>query len=59
MAGGRGAADTEKKRIPRHRVPKRSRLSWLPHTLTFELVDEGGHSLFLVFGTGSLDGVER
>ena len=29
------------------------------HTLTFEMVDEGGHSLFLVFGTGSLDGVEK
>ena len=27
--------------------------------LTFELIDEGGHSLFLVFGTNSADGVEK
>jgi len=31
----------------------------LPYTLTFELVDEGGHTLFLIFGTSSLDGVRK
>lgn len=31
----------------------------LPMTLTFELLDEGGHSLFLVFGTKGERGLER
>ena len=29
------------------------------HTLTFEMVDEGGHSLFLIFGTSNERGVEK
>jgi three-Cys-motif partner protein len=29
------------------------------HCLTFELVDEGGHPLFLVYGTTSLQGVRK
>jgi hypothetical protein len=29
------------------------------YTLTFEMVDEGGNGLFLVFGTDSLLGVEK
>ncbi len=39
----------------------RSRLAsvGLTHTLTFEMLDEGGHSLFLVFGTASKHGVEK
>jgi three-Cys-motif partner protein len=31
----------------------------LVHTLTFEMVDEGGHTLFLIFGTSRIDGVEK
>jgi three-Cys-motif partner protein len=30
-----------------------------PHTLTFEMVDEGGHELLLVFGTTSSLGVDK
>lgn len=30
-----------------------------PYTLTFELIDEGGHALFLVFGTSSIEGVTK
>lgn len=30
-----------------------------PYTLTFELIDEGGHELLLVFGTASELGVEK
>ena len=31
----------------------------LKHTLTFEMIDEGGHTLFLIFGTSRLEGVEK
>ncbi|MFN3256271.1 MAG: three-Cys-motif partner protein TcmP [Ilumatobacter sp.] len=31
----------------------------LEHTLTFEMIDEGGHTLFLIFGTSNLAGVEK
>lgn len=31
----------------------------LAHTLTFEMIDEGGHTLFLIFGTSNLAGVEE
>ena len=31
----------------------------LKHTLTFEMIDEGGHTLFLIFGTARIEGVEK
>ena len=48
-----------KKHFLVERYRGRLRDAGFPFALTFEMVDEGGHALFLVFGTGSRLGVEK
>jgi len=48
-----------KKRFLVERYRTRLRDAGFPFALTFEMVDEGGHALFLVFGTGNRLGVEK
>ncbi len=49
----------EKKRFLAERYLSRLHDAGFNYTLTFEMVDEGGNGLFLVFGTDSLLGVEK
>jgi three-Cys-motif partner protein len=48
-----------KKRFLVDRYLGRLRDAGFAYTLTFEMVDEGGHELLLVFGTGNSLGVEK
>jgi len=48
-----------KKRFLVDRYLGRLRHAGFAYTLTFEMVDEGGHALLLVFGTGNCLGVEK
>jgi three-Cys-motif partner protein len=48
-----------KKHFLVERYRNRLRDAGFPYALTFEMIDEGGHALFLVFGTGNPLGVEK
>jgi hypothetical protein len=49
----------EKKRFLTERYLGRLHDAGFRHTLTFEMIDEGGNGLFLIFGTDNLLGVEK
>jgi three-Cys-motif partner protein len=53
------ATPSEKKRFLVDEYRRRLTQAGFEYHLTFELVDEGGNPLFLVFGTGSDRGVEK
>lgn len=61
-SGWRGVANqpaNEKRRFLADRYLGRLRDAGFNYTLTFEMVDEGGNGLFLVFGTDDLLGVQK
>ncbi len=53
------ASPVQKRRFLIEMYLQRLKEAGFPFTLTFELVDEGGHGLLLVFGTSSDLGVEK
>lgn len=53
-----GAGDERKKNLVGHYLDQLKQAGF-PYHLTFELIDEGGHGIFLVYGTSNTLGVEK
>ena len=55
---GDGSPSEKKSRLVKYYRAKLAEARF-PYSLVFEMIDEGGHELLLIFGTGSIRGMEK